>query len=56
MALIWERSGLFLLCVARSGEGLLVMLVGGARLSATMKSSRFMGSDVETLCSDDFRS
>lgn len=47
---------MFLLCIARSGDGLASMPAGGARLSATMKSSRLMGSDVETFSSDDFRS
>lgn len=33
------------------------MPAGGAKLSATMKSSRFMGSEAdETLCSEDLRS
>lgn len=50
-----ERVGLSSPRFASSGEGLLAMPAGVAMFSAMRKSSRFMGSEVETLCSDDFR-
>lgn len=51
-----ERIGLSSPRFASSGEGLLAAPAGVAMFSATRKSSRFMGSEVEIFCSDDFRS
>lgn len=51
-----DRNDLSSACLATSGEGLAVSPAGGAMLSAMMKSSRFIDSDVEMFCSDDLRS
>lgn len=50
-----ERVGLSSPRFESSGEGLLAVPAGVAMLSATRKSSRFMGSEVGICCSDDFR-
>lgn len=56
IAFICRRIGLSSTCLLRSGEGLPAIPVGVAMLSATMNSSKFMGSEVERFNSDDFRS
>ena len=55
MAVMCERAGLSSHRFESSGEGLLTMPAGVVMFSATRKSSRFMGSEVEMFCSDDFR-
>lgn len=55
MAVICGRVGLSSPRFESWGEGLPAAPAGVVMLSATRKSSRFMGSEVEIVCSDDFR-